>query len=265
MPVARRHDDLHLHLHVLGQEHELSARVRVGPTRTPEVLPAARAIADGVTQIALERSREEGRPASCQRGCTSCCRQMVPLAPVEAIRLAEVVEAMPGAKRRAVTRRFEEIVKRMEDEGMLDRAAPRGRTALLSHAGTPLARWEDVSHRYFAMHIDCPFLEDGACIAYQERPMACREYHATTPKELCATLDARLEVAPRPVRMGDALARLSNGALGRDDPQVPLPLALEWARANRRAFERSVDGEALAMALVQELQDADAEGEGGAP
>lgn len=259
MPVARRHDDLHLHLHVLGQDHELAAQVRVGPTRTPEALPAARTIADGVTRIALDHARAAGNAASCQRGCTSCCRQIVPLAPVEAVRLAEVVEALPDAKRRAVKRRFEEIVKRMEDAGLLDRRAPRGRTALQSAASTPYDRWEDVSLRYFAMRIDCPFLEDEACTVYPERPMACREYHVTTPPELCATLDPRLETTPRPVRMGEALARLSNEALGRSDPQIPLPLALEWARVNRRAFERAVDGEALAMALVQELQAADGE------
>jgi Fe-S-cluster containining protein len=257
MAVAPRHDDRKLHLHVLGEEHELSAQARVGPTRVPEVLPLARSIADGVTKIALDHVRAHGENVSCRAGCTACCRQVVPLAPLEAARLAQVVEAMPKERRRAVKKRFEDAVKRMEAAGLLDPRAPRGRAALLSPAATPHERWEDVSLRYFALHMDCPFLEDGTCSVYPERPAACREYHVTTPAELCETLAPGMNVAPRPVRMGEVLKRFTNEALGRDDPNVPLPLALEWASVHGRALDQQGDGEALAMKLVEQIQRAD--------
>lgn len=257
MAAARRHDALHLHLHVLGQEHTLSAQARVGPTRTLEVLPLARTIADGVTRIALDHVRAAGLDVSCRPGCAACCRHVVPVAPTEAARLAQVVEAMPKERRRTVKQRFERAVKQMEEAGLLDPAAPRPRAALTSPAATPRERWEDVSHRYFAAKIDCPLLEDEACIAYAERPMACREYHVTTPAALCEAFDPALEVAPRPVRMGEVLTRLGNEVLGRHDPNIPLPLALEWAATHGRAVDRTVDGEALAMALVEQIQAAD--------
>lgn len=257
MPRAPLHDDLKLHLHVLGADHELSARARVGPTRVLEVLPLAREIADGVTAIALDHARAAGESVSCKAGCAACCRHIVPLAPAEAVRLAQVVDAMPKERRRAVKKRFEQAVRRMEEAGLLDPKAPRGRVALLSPASSPRERWEDVSHRYFAMKVDCPLLEDEACSVYPERPMACREYHVTTPADLCTAFDPSLQVTPRPVRMGEVVKRFTNEVLARDDHNIPLPLALEWAEIHRRAFDREADGEELAMSLVQSIQEAD--------
>lgn len=254
MAAAPRHDDLKLHLHVLGEDHELSARARVGPTRVTEVLPLAREIADGLVRIALEKSAAEGQEVSCRKGCTSCCHQLVPLSPAEAVRLAEVVEAMPKERRRAVKKRFEKAVKRMEEVGLVDARAARGRSALLSAAATGGERWDDASRRYFAAHVPCPLLEDDACVAYAERPMGCREYHVTTPAALCETLDPGLHAVPRPVYMSDALTGFTNEALGRADAAVPLPLALEWASVHARAFAAEGDGETLAMALVQHIQ-----------
>lgn len=257
MAAAPRHDDLKLHLNVLGEDHEIVALARVGPTRLVEVAKLAHAITDGVTKIAAEHAAREGERISCKEGCAACCRQIVPLAPAEAVALADCVEAMPKERREQVRARFDAIVKRLEDEGLLDRKAPRGRAALLSPKVTPEERWEDVSHRYFAMSLACPFLENEACSVYAERPSACREYLVTTPPELCARLDPALSVAPRPVRMSDALKQLSNVVLHRKDPNVPLPLALEWAKAHGRAFQKSRDGEALAMALVEQIQSCD--------
>src|SRR5262245_60576147 len=130
--VARRHDDLKLHLRVFDEEHEISARARVGPTELMELLPLAREISEAVTAISIERVRAEGRSISCAPGCGACCRMVVPIAPVEAIRLADVVEAMPRERRRAVKSRFEKAVKRLEQIGVLDPRMPRGRSALLS-------------------------------------------------------------------------------------------------------------------------------------
>jgi Fe-S-cluster containining protein len=156
-----------------------------------------------------------------------------------------------------VRARFEAAVKRMEQAGLLDPSAPRGRAALSSAASSTKDRWEDVSHRYFTLAMPCPFLEDEACGVYPERPMACREYHVTTPAELCTAFDPGLQATPRPIRMGDVLTRLTNEALGRRDHSVPLPLALEWAGVHRRAFDRGGDGEELAMALVRHIQETD--------
>ena len=252
--LASRYDDLKLHLFVLGEERELSARARIGPASLLEVLPLARSIADGLVGIAIEKERREGRPISCKKGCTWCCHQLVPLAPAEAVRLAEVVEAMPREQRRAVKKRFEKAVAQMEKVGLIDREAGPGRAELLSAAAGASAQWDDASRRYYAAKIACPFLESGACSIYAERPMACREYYATTPAALCERLAEGIRSVPRPVRMSEAVTELTNEVLGREDMAVPLPLALEWAGVNREAFAVEGDGEELAMELVAAIQ-----------
>jgi Fe-S-cluster containining protein len=254
------YDDLKLHLHVLGEDHEISARARVGRAGVMELLPLARQISEGVSRIALDHARSGGESITCKAGCAACCRMLIPIAPAEAVRLAEVVAEMPEERRRAVEERFERAVKRMEQIGLLDPRAPRGRSALLSARAAKegaAAAWEDVSKRYFQAQIACPFLEDEACGVYPERPMICREYHVTTPASMCEKMSAGARSTPRPVRMSEVMADAGNRLLGRADCSVPLPLSLEWAKAHKAAFDREDDGEAMAMTLVQCIEDAD--------
>lgn len=255
--VASRYDDLKLHLRVLGQDHEISARARVGVTRLLEVLPLAREISEGVTKIAIAGVVAEGKSVSCKEGCAACCRPLIPIAPAEAVRLAEVVEAMPKERRRRVKERFEKAVRRMEEIGLLDRRAPRGRSALLSTKTDGTEAWNEISRRYFEAQIPCPFLEAEACSIYAERPMICREYHVTTPAELCGTFGADVEDVPRITRMSEVMVDFTNGALGREDASIPLPLALEWAGVHRGAFDAQGDGEEIAIELVRCVQAAD--------
>lgn len=255
--VASRYDDLKLHLRVLGREHEIAARARVGVTRLMEVLPLARSISEGVTAISLAEVAAQGKSVSCREGCAACCRPLIPIAPAEAVRLAEVVEAMPKERRRRVKGRFEKAVRRMEEIGLVDRRAPRGRSALLSTKTDATEAWNDTSGRYFAAQIPCPFLEAEACSIYAERPMICREYHVTTPAEMCRTPSAAVEDVPRFVRMSEVMVDFTNGALGREDASIPLPLALEWAAVHRGAFAAEGDGEEMAIELVRCVQAAD--------
>ena len=250
-------DLLNLHLHLFDGDHEVSARYRTGPTKVMELLPLAREISEGITAIVIEHERSEGRNVSCRAGCGACCAQLVPIAPVEAVRLAEVVEAMPGRRREAVKARFENAVRCLRGIGLVDRRASPGQGALRSPAPTGKTPWEDVSHRYFDARIPCPFLEDGSCGVYPERPMVCREYNVTTPASLCATLTPDVRDIPRPCRMSEVMKDFTNRLLGRNDFNIPLTLSLDWARAHRDAFEREGDGEELAIELVRLLREAD--------
>lgn len=254
---ATSYDDLKLHLRVFDEDHEIAARARIGRTKVLELLPLARRITDELMAISIEKSRVEGLDVSCRKGCTWCCHQLVPLAPAEAVRLAEVVEAMPREQRRAVKKRFEKAVAQMERAGLVDARAEPGRAELLSAATTASAQWDDASGRYYRARIPCPFLEDGGCTVYAERPMVCREYYVTTPAALCEALDAGIRGVPRAVRMGEVMTDVTNAVLGRDDLAIPLPLALEWASVHGRGLDGEGDGEELAMELVRCIQEAD--------
>lgn len=252
-----RYGDLKLHLHLFDGDHEVSARFRIGPTKVMELLPLAREISEGITAIVIEHERAEGRNVSCRAGCGVCCGQLVPIAPAEAVRLAEVVEAMPGRRRETVKARFENAVRRLREIGLVDRGASPGQAALRSPAPSRKTPWEDVSHRYFDARIPCPFLEEGSCGVYSERPMVCREYNVTTPASLCATLTSDVRDIPRLVRMSEVMKNFTNRLLGRNDFNIPLTLSFDWAPANRDAFDREGDGEELATELIRCIQEAD--------
>lgn len=252
------YDDLKVHLHLHGEDHEIEGRARIGRTRLLGVLPLARELCEGVTRISLEQVARQGERVSCKAGCGACCRQLVPISPMEAVRLAQVVEAMPEARRKEIEARFAAIVRALEGSGLVDRDARRGKAALRSSEKTESARWEDASRRYFKLGQACPFLENESCSIYEERPAVCREFHVTSDPELCATLSPEARATPRPVRMSEVLTDLSNAALRRRDPNIPLALALVWARQNRKSFEaHEGDGEELAMALCEHIQAAD--------
>lgn len=250
---VQRFDDAHVHLHVLGRKLVVDARVPVGPTEPRMALALARQLGDAVAGVVDEHERKEGRDVSCREGCASCCRQLVPVATLEAARLAELVAALPEPRRARVLEGFARAVAVMEERGLIEPRAPgRARVALMidEPAADAKTRWEAVSRRYYGERIDCPFLEDERCSIYDERPLACREYRVTSPPELCADLSPGLRAVLRPVFGAEALEHATDQALGRQAPLVPLPLALEWAEHHARELEQKVTGEQMFLALT---------------
>jgi len=254
MPPA--YDDAKVHLDVLGQEREVSCKVRVGPTRLAELLPLARALSGQITAISAEKARVEGKEISCRKGCAFCCRQLVPVSPIEAKRLADVVEGMPKKRRAEVRERFLRIIARLGSEGLIDAKAAPGRSALLSREAASSAAWQDVSRRYFELQMDCPFLEGGACSIYDERPLACREYNVVTDPALCEAFDPALEATARPVPMGEVLTKAAAEITGKVFQGIPLALSLEWARAHGKSLEVTGDGEEMFWAFMRTMEEA---------
>lgn len=243
------YDDAKLHLQILGQEREITFPVRVGPTRVADLLVAAQGFSDNLTGAVMEHVRASGVETSCREGCAKCCRQLVPVSAIEAVGLSEVVAQMPKDKKLAVKRRFERAVARMEEIGILDKKAKKGRFALHSQ-GPQSKAWEDVSRRYFEAQIACPFLEDERCSIYAQRPLNCREYHVVSPAERCSELSNQVEATPRPVRMSEALMAAGNLVLDATLPSVPIALALEWAEVHGAPFTEERDGEEMFWQLA---------------
>lgn len=201
---------------------DFEANVAAGPISDLSVLPLARSLADAVMDIASDDVRAEGRQVSCRAGCGACCRQLVPVSPVEARRLATVVEEMPEPRRSQVRARFAAARERLE------------RAGLLADVETPPAAIESrrgLGLRYFAQGVACPFLEDESCGIYAERPVACREYLVTSPAANCAAPSAQtIQMVPVPVKVTGALHRLRASA--DSPPYVTLVDALRWAAAH---------------------------------
>jgi Fe-S-cluster containining protein len=249
--AAPKRESATVHLTIFGQSRELSCSVRVGQTTPLALLEPARALSDRVTEIAAEHAKEQGKSVTCERGCASCCRHLIPISTIEARSLADLVSSMPAEKKARVKARFASAIARMEAAGMLDPGAPKGRFALT--AREPEASWAHVSRRYFELWVDCPFLENEACVIYGDRPMACREHQVTTPPELCRRFDEAIEGTARPVRMSEVLASTASALTELPATSIPLVLSLEWAEVHGRALSSPKDGEAMFWAMLGEI------------
>lgn len=208
-------------------EHRLNLTVRVpaGPTRLDELMPLLQILSDEVVRTAEEQTAREGRPVSCRKGCGACCRQLVPISPVEARHIAHLVESMPPARRHVVRERFAAARRRLEAAGMWQK--------LLERATWPEETVSALGLEYFRLGIPCPFLEDEACSIHPQRPLTCREYLVTSPAEHCAAPTAEtVHWLPLPAKVWVAAARCEprgEGPASAYLPWVPLIQALDWA------------------------------------
>ena len=223
---------------------ELRARVGVpsGPIRLAELAYNALGLDQRLVALAERREARQGRAISCRKGCGACCRHLVPLSPPEAWMMADVVASMPEPRRRAVYGRFEAAVRELEKHGFRERLMQGVET---DEAVRELAR------AYFALWLDCPFLEEESCSIHAVRPSICREYMVTTPAELCADPFGqpvrRISVS---VRLSKALARLAAELLGGEPQLIPLPLGLAWAAEHAEEGRREWDGRTMLERLL---------------
>jgi Fe-S-cluster containining protein len=243
-----------LHLDVQGQPRAIAFPVAMGEATPLDLIPMARALSAGITEASLEWVAAEGLAVSCGPGCAACCRPLIPISPIEAVSLLDVVRAMPEPRQSQVRERFAGAVKRMEKAGLLDAKAKKGRSTLLQKdTRRGESAWDNVSRRYHALQIACPFLESESCSIYEQRPMVCREYHVVTPKEYCATLDPRTQSIPWFVRLSEVLAEAGRAIVGGTSASIPLALSLEWAEVHGDALRAKHDGETMAQTLLEKM------------
>jgi Fe-S-cluster containining protein len=197
---------------------EMSFTVPVAECSPQAVLPDVQRFANEVTALATAKIEAAGLRISCTKGCGACCRQMVPVSPVEARHLAAVVEAMPPERDAAVRARFEAARARMTELGL----EPQG------HPDTDKAAYRAFGLSWFRAGMPCPFLEDESCSIHASRPLVCREYLVTSPPAACAVLGSgEVRKVAVPVRVWDVFAR-STSADGQLQ-WMPLTDALAYA------------------------------------
>jgi Fe-S-cluster containining protein len=217
-----------LNVRLGGDDWKLETTIGVptGPLPLRRALPLVQALADHLVDGAVQASDEAGKPLSCKKGCGACCRQLVPIAEVEARHIRDVVEALPEPRRAVVRARFADARRRLEAAGLLDKLEQR--------AQLPEGVGRGIALDYFAQGIPCPFLEEESCSIYADRPVACREYLVTSPAENCAhPTPETIEMLRIPLKVWTALARFDPVPAGQAYLRwVPLILAPQWAEEN---------------------------------
>jgi Fe-S-cluster containining protein len=181
-----------------------------------EILPALQGLVNAVVESATN-----GQSISCRKGCAACCRHLVPLSRTEGERLSQLVEALPTEHREPLLARFAAAEAALESAGLTERQGRSNR---------------ELAQAYFALRLDCPFLEDETCSIYPERPLVCREFLVTSPPELCSVSN---QEGVTPV----AVPKVSIATVGLQDESDDwflLPQLIAWRRTrSHRTVRRS--------------------------
>jgi len=242
-----------LKLQILGAAVEVRGEVPQGQVRLDQILPLLRQIDDAAINRAVEKSEAAGKPISCCRGCSACCRaQPVPVTPAEAYALWLLVERLPEPRRAQVRDKFANRARRLFEVGIADAYLNRDPNVTNEQA-------REIARRYFSLGLVCPFLsDDGACGIYHERPFVCRQYLVTSPAELCNNpFDNPVEVLPIPIAAASAFREVSTQFLGREQFTIPLTLALEYVERHREELERTFESREITSRCVEALTHSD--------
>ncbi|QDU25277.1 Flagellin N-methylase [Anatilimnocola aggregata] len=214
--------------------HQLKTKVTVPTARMglKQLLPVVQQLSSSIVQIGEENVERQGLKISCQKGCGACCRQLVPIAPVETHGIRDLVEKMPEPRKTEILRRFAEAKEKMTAAGMWQKLTER--------ANWPHDEVLQNGLDYFKLGVACPFLEDESCSIHLDRPMACREYLVTSPAANCANPTPEgVEWVPIPAKVWPVVARMEEaGAPQTYVPWTPLIQALDYAATHDEGPER---------------------------
>jgi Fe-S-cluster containining protein len=156
-------------------EIEMELPAHAVPLR--RMLPVISMATDQFVEIGVAASRNQGESVSCRKGCSACCRQLVPISETEAFEIADIVGQMPEPKRAEVTARFAIAVRRISDAGLL--------ADLDRYGSMSVQQRQELHRRYFQLGIECPLLEGDACSIHERRPLVCREFLVTSDAANC--------------------------------------------------------------------------------
>jgi Fe-S-cluster containining protein len=215
-----------------------------------DIMPAAWAISEHLTERAVARVHARGETIPCRKGCKACCRSFfVACSPPEVFRMLDDIRALrpPETQRHllALTASADLYAK----SGVVQAAAAMDIShdqRAATHANLVAAYWRKTS-------FDCPLLRDDACSLYASRPATCREFLVTSPPELCVTYE-QIRVT-LPFSMVMALA-IWAGQVEQLPPRlVPLPNILVWSANKTTRATRTWRAPAIAQTFLDVLTD----------
>ena len=192
------------------------------PVKARRMLPVINQLTGIFVDMGVAKAEGEGRMISCQKGCSACCSQPVPVAEFEAYNIAEVVVRLPEPRRTEVIEKFDAAVAHFARIGWFEKF---NKFSSLEEEG-----FSEVLLEYMREDVPCPFLLDGACSIYEDRPLVCREYLVTNPPENCADPNSEnLRVIKIPIAPSQNLLRFGQIEPFSQLNIVPLILALKLA------------------------------------
>ena len=206
------------------------------------IVPLLRRLGEEAQTLEEIQASEEGRTRSCVKGCSACCRMLVPLSPPEAYALMAFINSRPVEQRERIATRLAHVKSILLSHGLWHRLLELGKSS------QPFddEALEPINRDYYALRIPCPFLEEDMCSIYEERPAACRELLVTSPAELCQDM-AKNEIEPInvPLRVGPVLGLLWSELTDSAPRLIPLPIVADWEKSHQRENRKTWQGAQL--------------------
>jgi Fe-S-cluster containining protein len=167
----------------------------------------------------------------------------------EVFRLADELSAMPESEGRPLMRSSIETARRILENMPADLE--------LSGSQETDEGWRsnEISDWYAGLGLPCPFLSDGLCVLYEQRPIACREHLVTGSAKLCG-LSSTHQAGPVeiPVSVLECLGRLTAELEQSDVEAVMLPLSLPWAQENIERSKRTWPAMTVVERFIEIIQ-----------
>jgi len=236
-------------LDVPGGPVRFDVHVTPRPARLSDMVPLARTLSARLSLVTLDNLRREGACVPCRKGCPACCTYMVPLSVPEAFRLRDDVSALPADQRRSVHQSCVEAAQKILAAVPEDLAGNEPAPTDTQTHTSRLGGW------YAGLDLPCPFLSDGVCASYRDRPLACREHLVTGSAAQCRGEGAdEPSVAPVPVSVLECLGQLAAELEQLELEAVLLPLALPWAQENIERSRQTWPATAMVERFIEILQ-----------
>ena len=223
-------------LSVNGAPLKLKITVPAKRVKPQVMLPIFQQLANAFTDLGVSEVEKRGQKISCQKGCGACCRQPVPLAEIEIYYIALLVDYLPEPRQTEVRNRFKAATDHFHAMGWYE----------TFDACNNEEELKSIVREYFFQGIPCPFLEDESCSIHPHRPIACREYLVTSPKEACAeALENTISQIPLPLHASRGARKVAQSDKLAKKGFLPMVFALDWVAQHPEEFAEKTGEEWL--------------------
>ncbi len=194
-----------------GRPVRMQLTVPANPVKVRRMLPVFQKMTNAFVDISVRAVEEKGEKVSCKASCGACCRQPVPLAPMEVYQIAELVQSMPEPRQSEIRKRFADACAHFENLNWFEKVGACDELEKTESFETVALELQKLVSEYFREGIACPFLENESCSIHESRPLVCREYLVTSPASDCAHPRTnpinRIDIKLRPSKTVQLLGR----------------------------------------------------------
>jgi Fe-S-cluster containining protein len=198
-----------------GSSHQSRLLIPGGDIPLMNLIPSMYYLFDRILTVELKKFN-----VACKKGCSQCCRQLVPVSIPELFYLEKYVKTLPENKQALINEKLEMALAQTETSGVFPRNGP--------------LNYRNVDQAYFDLNLSCPFLEEGGCVIYKHRPFACREYYVSSDSQYCGN-PYRNEIDKVKIKrnIGGLIAAFASRLYSLPPRPIPLILFQIWADQNR--------------------------------